>query len=309
MFGGSLYLDIGEGRVRILKGALRHHAFRIDSYSSLDFSHPLGRDLDDERNYEIGNQLAGFLKERGLRSRRVSVLLSREGIITRTTRVPALDNRLLQEFIHAAINEFLPVDLNEYAYDYRVMRSVTGGDDKSYYDLLLGAVPRFMVEQVLQIMEVTGLYINSIDILPNALLRLFATLPYNDVAVLDVCPDGSRIAILEDKSLLLYADIPFHLWSEEEDGQDFGVLLDETRGYLNFFAARHQGQPVEALYVVGDMASRPHLTASFGSVLGLPVKTSLDDVLTCRWAPRTPQPPGWAAAAVARNLGMMLRKD
>ena len=308
MFGSSLHIDISETRVRVLKGSAARNEMRIDGCADLTWFTPLGNSLDNDRNLYLGTQLNVFLAAEKLKARRASIMISREGVITRTTRVPALDNKLLQEFIRAAINEFLPVDLNEYAYDYRVMRSVTGGEDKSYYDLLLGAVPRFMVEQVLQIMEVTGLYIDSIDILPNALLRLFASFPYNDVAVLDVGGDGSRIAILEDKSLLLYADIPFHLWSEEEEWQDFGVLLEETRGYLNFFAARHQGQPVEALYVVGDLASRPHLTANFGSELGLPVKTTLDDVLTCRWGSGTSQRSGWGAAAVARNLGMMLRK-
>lgn len=310
MFGSSLFIDISETRVRILKGPAARNEMRIDGCADFMWLAPLGKNLDNDRNRELGSQLHSFLTAEKLKARRTSIMISREGIITRTTRVPALDKKLLQEFIHTAINEFLPVDLDEYAYDYRVMRYFTdGGDGKGYYDLLLGAIPHFMVEQVLQIMEVTGLYIDSIDILPNALLRLFASLPYNDVAVLDVCPDGSRIAILEDKNLLLYADIPFHLWPEEEDGQDFGVLLDETRGYLNFFAARHQGQSVEALYVVGDLASRPHLTVNFSSALGLPVKTSLDDVLTCRWGSRTPQPSGWVSASVARNLGMMLRKD
>ncbi|MGI6549323.1 MAG: type IV pilus biogenesis protein PilM [Syntrophomonadales bacterium] len=311
MFGGSLYLDIGERRARILKGAVRNRTFRIDNYANLEFSHPLGRDLDDDRNHEIGRQIAGFLEERGLSSRQVSVLMSREGMITRTARVPALDSKVLDEFILAAINEFLPVDLTEYAFDYRVMKTVSdSGNEKGYHELLLAAVPRYMVEQVMQVMESTRMYIRSLDILPNSILRLFSQTDYSDVAVLDVNRDGSRIAICEDGCLLLYADIPFNLSEEGEDAADLSVLIEETRGYLNFFAGSHQGRQVEVLHVVGDLAQREEIvTTLLDSALEIPVKSSLDEVLNFRWGRKTGPQPVTAAATMAGNLGMMLRKD
>lgn len=306
MIGSSLYLDFTETRVRIMKGFARRSGFRIDGVAAMEWDTPLGNNLDDVRNRELGSHLDRFISARKLKARRASVLISREGLITRTTRVPALDGKVLHEFIHASINEFLPVDLNEYAFDYRIMRSIADdGNGQSYYDLLLGAVPRFMVEQVLQIMDVTGIYLESVDILPNTLLRLFASLHHENVAVLDVNTDGSRIAILEDKNLLLYADIPYCLRAEEAEYQDFGSLLEETRGYLNFFAARHQGRTVEAIYVVGDLASRPQLTAAFSMELGLPVQTSLEEYLKFRLGAHVSN---WAAASLAPNLGMMLRK-
>jgi Tfp pilus assembly PilM family ATPase len=222
--GSSLYLDLGETRARILKGSAKKQRFRIDGYANLELKYPLGTSLDDERNHEIGDQIVGFLKERGLRSSRVSVLISREGIITRNARVPALERKVLDEFLHAAINEFLPVDLNEYAFDYRIMRSFSDtGDGKNYHDIMLAAVPRYMVEQVLQIMDETKMMVKSLDILPNSLFRLFANTDYGDVAILDVSQDGSRIAICEDGSLLLYADIPFGLMEMEEEAVILGL--------------------------------------------------------------------------------------
>ncbi|MGE5544116.1 MAG: type IV pilus biogenesis protein PilM [Bacillota bacterium] len=306
MLGSSLYLDFTETGVRIVKGSAGRNGFRIDGYADLKWANPLGNSLDDDRNREFGRQLLSLLLAEKLKARRASILISREGLITRTTRVPALDGKVLHEFIHASIHEFLPVDLNEYAFDYRIIRSINGdGDGQSYYDLLLGAVPRYMLEQVMQIMEVTDLYLESVDIRPNALLRLFAGLHHNDVAVLDVNANGSHIAILEDRNLLLYADIPFFLQTDEADWQDFSLLLEETRGYLNFFAARHQGQQVEAIYVVGDLALKPHLADVFSTELGLPVQINLDEFLKFRLGP---QVTGWAAAKAAANLGMMLRK-
>jgi len=309
MIGSSVYLELSETRVRILKGSERKRVFRIDGYANLELKYPLGKSLDDDRNFEIGSQIAGFLKERGLRSRRTTVLLNREGMITRNARVPALERKVLDEFLHAAINEFLPVDLNEYAFDYRIIRSFKDeADNKKYFDLMLAAVPRFMVEQVMQIMKATGMYVRSLDILPNSLFRLFACSDYADVAILDVSHDGSRIAICEEGSLLLYADIPFK--DLEENDTDFSTLIEETRGYLNFFAARHQGRQVEALHVVGDLARREELVVStLGEVLAVPVKTSLDDIFTCRWGKSAGQPSRSISSTLAGNLGMMLRKD
>ena len=108
--------DLRETRVRIIKGSAKKKIFRINGYADLELKYPLGKSLDNERNHEIGQQIVGFLKEHRLGLRRASVLIGREGIITRTTRVPALEKKVLDEFLHASMDEFLPVDPVEYAF-------------------------------------------------------------------------------------------------------------------------------------------------------------------------------------------------
>ena len=72
---------------------------------------------------------------------------------------------------------FCRLTLLNMLFDYRVMKIYRdAADGRNYYDLLLAAVPRYMVEQVMQIMKAARMMIKSIDILPNSLLRLFLQL-------------------------------------------------------------------------------------------------------------------------------------
>ncbi|RJX19931.1 MAG: hypothetical protein C4575_07810 [Desulforudis sp.] len=306
--GSALYVDIRETVVRAVTGWVSGSTVRLDGFSTLELAEPLGRSGDEQRYREHGGKLAEFLESNGLRARHVAFGLGREGIITRTARVPALAPKLLSEFLHKEIGEFLPVDLAEYGYDYRVMQRFTDPSDKrDYYELLLAAVPRYQVQQLMWMATEAGLYVTAIDVLPNSLLRLFAKAPYADVAILDVGPDGTHIAIFEKETLVLYSDIPFRLTEIEGD---FTPLLEETRGYLNFFASRHQGRPVEALHVVGELARQEAgLSERFVQALGIPVRFNLEDTVRFHYQGKAGPQFAGLSTVYASNLGLMLRED
>ncbi|MEW5794574.1 MAG: pilus assembly protein PilM [Bacillota bacterium] len=304
----TLHLDIRETLVRAVRGSISGSAARLDGFATLELPTPFGRGGDEQHARDQGRRLAEFLDSSGLRDRRAVLGIGREGIITRTTRVPALAPKLLSEFLQREISEFLPVDLSEYNYDYRVMQGfVDESDKRAYYNLLLAAVPRYQVEQAMWMADEARLHVTAIDILPNALLRLFGQAPYNDVAVLDVGPSGTHVAIFKKETMVLYSDIPFRLTGVDED---FSILIEETRGYLNFFASRHQGRLVDALHLVGDFASlEAPLAELFSQSLGVVVKVGLDDAIRFQYLGKAGPRFSELSTAYASNLGLMLRED
>lgn len=303
----SLYLDLRELTIRVVKGKAVGRTVRIDGYATLKLAAPLGRGGDEKDILEAGVRLAEFLVAQRLAAPRVVLALGREGIITRTVRVPAMAPHLLSDFIGREIGEFLPVDLNEYRYDYRVTHALTSEDDgREYFELLLAAVPRYLIDQALQVIEAAGLKLLVIDVLPNALQHLFTRAPYNDLAVLDLNHDGSRMVVFERGLLTMYADIPFRL--PEVDG-DFGPLLEEIRGYLNFFASRHHGRQVETLHLVGE-AARPEtkVPGILREALGLPIQMGLEAVVFLGYGGKLGDRFSEQAAVYGANLGLMLRE-
>ncbi|MGE5371584.1 MAG: type IV pilus biogenesis protein PilM [Solirubrobacterales bacterium] len=300
-----LYLDMHDSYIRALQsGGTRT---TIEGFGHFTMPVVLDRWAGEEEARNSGLALQEFLNRTGLNAVEVSIVLSRDGIITRTTRVPAMEESLLTGFMSSEISEFLPVDLAEYRYDYRVMRSYLADDDgKEYFDLLIGAVPNTMIQQVMQLIEMTGMEIRTIDILPNALLRLFSRATKNDIAVLDAGQDGTRMSIFTGSSLLLYTDIPWRLAAE---APEFALLLEETRGYLNFFASRNQGRQPDALIVIGELARIPEGVQYLKSSLELPVEARLDHLIPLSLHGNAYADFEPFIAEFAANIGLMFRKD
>lgn len=301
----KLYLDMHDSYIRVLKsGGTRT---TVEGFGNFTMPAVLDRWAGEEEARNGGLALQEYLKQTGLHAGEVYIVLSRDGIITRTARVPAMEESLLHGFMNGEISEFLPVDLSEYRYDYRVMRSYVADDDgKEYFDLLIGAVPNAMIQQVMQLIEMTGMEIRAIDILPNALLRLFSRAIKNDIAVIDAGQDGTRMSIYTSGSLLLYTDIPWRLAAE---ALDFSMLLEETRGYLNFFASRNQGRQPDTLIVIGELVRIPEGVQYLKAGLELPVEAGLDQIipLSLHGNAYTDLEP--FIAEFAANIGLMFRKD
>lgn len=306
----TLYLDFRETTVQIIKGTANKRFICVDDFSKLDLK-DLGNvmdvNLDEDRNIEISKRLSELLKKQKLSSRRVIVNLSQEGIITRTVRVPALAKGLLTEFIKREINEFLPVDLSNYRYDYRIIRGFKKEvDGQEYYELLLVAVPQYLIEQTMQIMKLSNLRPVVIDVLPNALLRLFGQVSQKGIVVLDAGSYGGRVIILKDESPLLYADVPSSLWKM---GENYSPLIEEVRGYLNYFSSRFQGQQVEALYIVGELVETESQIKEIFNELGVSVQVQLEKSGTFQYSAKTKPEFENKSAVYAANLGIMLRRD
>jgi Tfp pilus assembly PilM family ATPase len=305
----KLYLDFQDSIIRVVQGNLNGNKVRVDGFASLELTKSLSFRQDEAENRELGAVLTDFLKVHGLSASRALVNLNQEGIIIRTAVVPAMKTKVLTEFLHKEINEFLPVDLNEYNYDYRIIRMYQDeSDNQQYFELLLAAVPRNTIQRIVHILEETDLYISAIDILPNSLLRLFSQATYNEgIAVLEVGDDGTRIMAVRGQIPLFYADIPFRLSNEE---QDFVQLFEETRGYLNYFASRHQGRQVEGVFVLGKLAQSDRaIRQIFQEVWGVPVMTQVDDLVQLEYQGKMGSQFAKVAAMYAANLGLMLRKD
>lgn len=281
----------------------------MDGFGVLELAEAPNRYSEEEQIREMGLVLNTYLDENDLRADRCILSLGREGIVTRTNRVPVMDLKLLSGFIDNEITEFLPVDVSEYRYDYKILRQFVSEDDgNEYYELLIGAVPHYMVQQTMMMAEMANVTVQAIDILPNAVLRLFSEAPYKDMAVIDVGTASTKLSIFDAGSLLLYSDIPFRI---EDAEYGYGGLLEETRGYLNYFASRNQGRMPEALFVVGEL-TRPEYEEGLEFLRGgieIPVIGHLESMFRLRFEGRAGGEFAQSAALYPANIGLILRRD
>lgn len=310
----QMYLDVRQGEVRIVEGRARGTNLMVNKWAVLELDNPLTRMGGADVAREQGVRLGEFLQQQRFLKREAAVVVGQEGIIIRTVQVPEVAPRLLKNFLNEQIGEFLPIDLSEYVYDYRITRRLPGdGRGGSTLELLLAAVPRYLTEQVISFSEAAGLELKVIDVLPNVQLNLFNLSPYKDVLVVEGDGEGARFTLFDDRSVLLYAEVPFRFIAAGDD-RSFILesLLEEARGYLNFFASRHQGRMIEAICVTGHFA-----TPSFGdesvwrrweSELGVSLLSRAEEFAGLSYRGQGGEEFKNLAPLYAGNIGLMLKK-
>lgn len=201
-------------------------------------------------NLDNITQLKRLLKKNKIRNKKVNVVLSFDGIITRLIEVPFLKKSDLQKFINNNINEYFTVNMSEYYFDYKVIAKETEEDKKKKFIILLVAIPQNRLRDIIGFLRTSGLSPQLISIYPDSIAKLFSKKDEESIAVFDVGKEKSNITILEKGRIFLYSTISYEIHDEDED---YSELLDNLGYFLNFYATRHFGNRVDSICLTGEL--------------------------------------------------------
>lgn len=294
-YGSCLSMDISEGAIKFLKWSVGlNKKINLKRCMTLPVYEPQG-----ELN------LKEFLKVSGLKARRVLLNLSDRRLVARIVKVPYMEERDLASFVELEIQDFLPVDLEEFDYDYKVLK-VVEEDRRKFYNLLLAGVPKDVVRFWVDAVLAAGLHPVFVDIYPNAIARLFRRERDTDAAVIDVGRSSTNFCIFEKGVLFLYACIPVGHGGDAEalrDGRMQSVFND-MRVYLNFYSSRHFGREVDEIYLINDLFNVPGVREVVVGELGREV---ICDVPAWCYTKMNRGDVVEVIPAYAANLGLILR--
>ena len=294
-FFKTLFIDYRGQVIRVLQGQPMDSQLNmvVDRYGEILL--PPGEPLADS-----ADRLREFLSINRFKATKTVVGIGQGGIICRSTRVPKVSVKDLHSMMQLNISEHLPVSVEEYALDYKVL-DVVEEEDREYLDLMLAAIPHQQVETCATLLEQAGLNLLAIDILPNMLHYLLKHQHYANSLVVDGGQDGTHVVIFKGKSLFMYADIPF-----KTNTADFSILYNELRGYLEYFASRNYGRTVDGITVWGELATLPDIAVELEGQFALPVTTGIEQIGPINFID---QGLGFAtqAGVYAGNLGLMMR--
>jgi len=264
MFGDYLYVALEEEEIRILVGKRKGRTLRVRGCGHI----PVEREVwGQEWPQEGARRLKMLVQKQKWRGHKCFVLLDREGIVVRQARLPYLKPKELDKFLRSEMQEFLPVDVEDYVCDYAVVGNQTAEDGTKRQEILLAAVPRTVMNQLALFLEELGFPVEAVDIAPRCFLRLFE--PNEGCMILNLKKKGGTVTLLDEAGLLLHADLPSYLGWEEDPEQ----LVAEARGYAEFFASRHQGLPVGEVWVCGGLVQeKPKVVENLQDVLPTSVR-------------------------------------
>ncbi len=186
-----------------------------------------------------------FLTETKRKGKEAEFILALDKVITRTIEIPYLKKRELKEYLTHHISDYFTVDMNDYYYDYTIVQEQKkSNNSKHLYQLKLVVVPRGVIAGIKQLLSTMHLKMGRISIYPD----IMQNLRKKDEAfgVLDTGDQRSILNIYDKGSTFIYASFE-NQGSHEE-------FCDEVEYFTDFYASRHEGHPLEKLYVTGHLA-------------------------------------------------------
>lgn len=214
-----------------------------------------------------------FMKDAKVKNRDIDVILNWDNVITRVIETAVMSKKELRNFIDNNIEEYFAVSMKEYSYDYEILSIDKSGENKKM-SILLAAVQKIKLKEILDFFSFCSLNPKVIDIYPNHILNLFVDESDKSLAVLDMNNGKSTLTMLDEGSIFLYSNISNE--SYDEDEIEFAEIAENVEYFLNFYAARHFGKKIDKIYVLGELYNNESLINVIRSQSSIETKSGLD---------------------------------
>lgn len=218
---------------------------------------------------DLKNEMEKFLIKTKHKSKSVELVIGLESIISRTIEIPYLNDKSLKTYIENNITSFFTVNMDEYLYDYKILKIVKKTKEEAKKMLLmLVVIPLAIIKGIHNLTEAVGLKLISTRIYPDIMMNVASK--GNNVGILDIGPKKSLITIYENGSTFLYTAVNTQIDLEAESPyEDF---VDEIEYFTDFYSSRHQGNKLDALYTFGDYQNEENFAAYVSERLAIPIE-------------------------------------
>jgi type IV pilus assembly protein PilM len=164
-------LDIGAHSIKAVVGKLDKDKLVLDNA----FIIPMPEDLYKDGQFYDGQKVKDILEEtlhmNKVRTRAAICTLESSTIITREVVLPSAKPHELKEMVGYEIQQFLPIELDQYIIQYKQLDEFMEGDTK-HVNLLVAALPRGIAESYLNLLETLHLKPIALDVHSNAITKL-----------------------------------------------------------------------------------------------------------------------------------------
>lgn len=245
---------------------------------------------------EVGAALTDMWRSSGLKSRKVLLGISNQGVLVRYATIPKVPPDKLNNVIRFHAQEHLPIPLESVVMDYQVIGETTSEEDKTLMEVLLVAARRDMLKSFLEALELAKLEAIDIDVSTLSLIRILPKAALErTVAVVNVANGLSNILVadqgrprlarlvsvnlkdLADKTGYSLGDILLNISDiQGNDNKAYlnwsSSLISEARSSLNYYQNYENVSALEAIILNGRGGLIKGIDRQLEEALGLPVR-------------------------------------
>lgn len=205
----KIAIELGATNMKVMVGNKK----QVKLYETIKT--PEGSIKDDKivNLEEIKNSLGVFLKKNNVKTKESSFTIHGQDVISRHTEMPIMDEKGIKTSLEWEMNQYLPRDISEYIIDYEIIEKIDTSEKKAL-KLLVSAVPKEKINQLVKLSQMLNLEIVAIDITSNCARRVFKDVSKNNtslesIAVIDLGSNNTNIIILDKGKLFIEREIPF----------------------------------------------------------------------------------------------------
>jgi len=245
--------------------------------------------------HEVGNALGKMWKSRGLKSRRIILGISNQGVLVRYATIPKVPPDKLDNVIKFHAQEYLPIPLDSVVMDYQVIGE-TVDDDKTLLEVLLVAARRDMLNGFIEALNLAKLEPADIDVSTLSLMQILPAAALDrTVAMVNVANGLSNILVSDRGQARMARLVSVNLGdlaetcgypledifsinssSSQDCKKAYGnwveSLIAETRSSLNYYQNQEKASPLEAIILNGRGGCLKGIDKLMENALGLPVR-------------------------------------
>ncbi len=284
-------LDIGSRKIKLARVRKKGSGLELMCFASRETPRGVieaGAIMDP---YVLGEAIAELVNKLGLKNRPVISAVAGPQVYTRVIAMPRLTMKELRQAVKYEAAAFLPVSVDQAAMDIYPLREYQD-QEGSKIELLYVAVRQSQVERLKTSCRLAGLKLQSIELEPLALNRLFPTPPEVEyMAFLNLGAFRPYFSILRDGALLFNRNFSFAYsgypagaalpWSKSafKEGQLPGTervineIVNEIDRSCQYFQQQHENGP-DTILITGGGARIPGLDQAIANSLSCKVQVA-----------------------------------
>ena len=201
-----LSIDIGSSSIKVVVGKLDKNNIVLDNAFMIPMAEDLFKDGQFYDALKVKHILEEALQVNKVRTRTAICTLESSTIITREVVLPLAKPQELKEMVGYEIQQYLPIELDQYIIQYKQLEELREGDTKHVH-LLVAALPKTIVESYLTLLESLNLKPLALDVHSNAITKLISptceinggdTITDKTAAIVDLGHNQINVSILDN---------------------------------------------------------------------------------------------------------------
>lgn len=297
-----LSIDIGSSYIKFAVGQKMGRRLKVDKTFKARLPAGVYENGHMHNIQEMKSIIQGALNANSVKLKDVICTLESTDAIKRELVVPAVAPEDLSEMVSYEIGQYLPIDINSYVLQYKIVREFEEENVKKY-ELLVAALPKEIVHNIYSMLIEMGLDPYALDIHSNAVDKIAAeyelfneaSIKENTVAFLDLGHENINVIIVEKGQYKFNRLIKngtrdfeqltteFEFKNIDEISQHLDVVdrwIEEIDKVFKYYTSRSVDNTIDKIFIYGGISVMEGLDTYIHERVNIPVELikSIDNV-------------------------------
>lgn len=274
----SLCIELNSNYIKIIEGRSGKKVKTLKSNEILLDGQTYGI-IDNLNESAIVDALNKYFFENKVSKNNVNILLSGlTNLLVREVVIPYIPKDKIYSMLKIEAAQYFPVNIDKYILDYKILE-VLKEEKVKKLKLLVFAVPKQIMDQVMSIVNKLNLKVNKIDIEPNVLAKLSNKLAIGkeeSAMILNIEKNFLTAVVVKNDIVQLTKTYPHDLSEITLDNQNIDEYklneIDDNIVKLIEFYKIKEREELKNVYILGDMARYLKLDEILPTKAGTAVK-------------------------------------